>query len=184
MTVRDGSDGGSGSVIERAAQAYAPLKAQRYQKETKDLRQNLSSLGVLLGRQLSQTDVIEERRVVETHGGYGSKREMLIWRVEQEGYWFYIGYIGHFGLLMPCSNCGTDLADAGYFRGLEQLGELLETRPVCERCAEPQVTDLEARVRQIVQEEIVDLADAEHDHSGYAEEYHVHYDLADRDHEH
>src|SRR5262245_62268352 len=74
------TDGGSdaGSVIERARRAYAPVKARKYQDETRYQREELSSLALLLGRHLTEDDMVAERRLV---GAHGYKEERLIWRV-------------------------------------------------------------------------------------------------------
>lgn len=51
---------------------------------------------------------------------------------------------------------------------------------------EPEHSELEERVRQLVRDEIdmAGLADANHDHRDYAGEYHAHHELADRGHDH
>jgi hypothetical protein len=72
---------------------------------------------------------------------------------------------------------------------LAELAQLLDAKEYCwyhRQPDEPEHSELEARVRQIVWEEIdkAALVDDAHDHNGYADEHHTHYEFANRDHDH
>jgi hypothetical protein len=174
---------------------------QRLERDRMNNQRVLPLVNRILGTHFTVDDL------PQTVAEVGDSEGRVEYRFKVDGENFALLGDGSLYVLVQCPMC-TRLAEAGKISlavhaaivetggdeldlegVLAELADLLDTKVYCWyhwQPEEPEHSELEARVRQLVREEIenADLADADHIHGEYADEHHVHYELADRDHGH
>jgi hypothetical protein len=198
--------GGEGTIRDRARTA-------RDRKREAHLRQRLAADRVdngrllpLVNRLLGTQLTVDDLQQTDAELGQGRHRVEYRFKVDRET--FALTDDGGLHVLQNCAHYCGRLAETGQIRllipaaieetggdgfdtesALAELALLLDAKEYCwyhRRPDEPEHSELEARVRQIVWEEIdkAGLVDDAHDHNGYADERHTHYEFANRDHDH
>jgi hypothetical protein len=194
-----------GTIRDRARAArsrrWEAYLRERLEQDRRDHQRVLPLVNRLLNTQLTVDDLPQSVAQV------AKDRDRVEYRFQVDGETFTLTGDGSLHVLRKCSLCNR-LAESGTIsmaidaailetggdqfdleRTLEELADLLEAEVHCwyhRQPEEPEYSELEARVRQLIRDEIdkAGLADDEHDHSGFADEHHVHYELADRSHDH
>jgi hypothetical protein len=194
-----------GTIMDRARAARSRRREVHLREQLEhDRRENqrvLPLVNRLLSTQLTVDDLPQSVTQVD------KDLDRVEYRFQLDGETFALTGDGSLHVLRKCSMCNR-LAESGSIsmaidaailetggdqfdleRTLEELADLLETEVYCwyhRQPEDPEYSELEARVRQLIRDEIdrAGLADDEHDHSGFADEHHVHYELADRSHNH
>jgi hypothetical protein len=196
---------GEATIKDRARAArdrrHEEYLRRRLERDHSNNQRVIPLVNRLLGTQLTVDDL--PQTVAEV--GHGEGR--VEYRFKVDGETFALLGDGFLYVLVECQLCSR-LAEAGKIplmietairetggdefdleRTLAELADLLEARVYCWYHREPEEaerSELEARVRQLVREEMdrAGLADVDHEHSGYADEYHAYYEFANRDHGH
>jgi hypothetical protein len=194
-----------GTIRDRARAARSRRQETYLRERLEDDRRDHQRVLPLVNRLLSTQFTVDDlpQSVVQV----AKDRDRVEYRFQVDGETFALTGDGSLHVLRKCSMCNR-LAESGTIsmaidaailetggdqfdleRTLEELADLLETEVYCwyhRQPEEPEYSELEARVLQLIRDEIdkAALADDEHDHSSFADEHHVHYELADRSHDH